>query len=412
MSQDTFTEVTRRSWGSRLGGAFKGILVGLVLIVVGLFVLFKNEGRAVRRARALDHGSSAVVSVGADRIDPANEGALVHVSGMVETDDILTDPQFGISARALHLRRNVEMYQWHERSSSTTEKKVGGSTETTTTYSYEKDWSERAIGSSGFKKPEGHRNPGAIPFENRIASASSASLGAFQLSPSLIGRMSTWTPVAVSGTSLLPETMRGRASLTSGGFYLGDDPSNPQVGDLRVTFEIVKPGLASIVARQGGASLGPWQARNGQTVELLRTGSVPAEAMFESAHSSNQLTTWILRLFGFVLILWGLRAILRPLSVMADVLPALGNLAEGGIRMFTLFLAGFMAFSTIGFAWLWYRPLLGLGVLLMAFGALLGVVTMVKRSRAAVRSAPAAPATEPQGDAHPKPPPPPPPPAG
>ena len=71
MAQDTFTEVTRQGWGSRLGGSLKGILVGFVLVGAGIVLLFFNEGRAVKRAKALDHGSAAVVSVAATSVDPA-----------------------------------------------------------------------------------------------------------------------------------------------------------------------------------------------------------------------------------------------------------------------------------------------------------------------------------------------------
>ena len=31
----TYTETTQTSWGSRLGGAFKGIVAGIVLLVAG-----------------------------------------------------------------------------------------------------------------------------------------------------------------------------------------------------------------------------------------------------------------------------------------------------------------------------------------------------------------------------------------
>ena len=129
---------SRGSWGSRLGGSLKGIFVGFVLVGAGIVLLFLNEGRAVKRAKALDPGSAAVVSVAAASVDPANEGKLVHLTGTATTDEILMDPEFAISAQALHLRRNVEMYQWEQTSESKTEKKVGGGTETTTTYSYRK----------------------------------------------------------------------------------------------------------------------------------------------------------------------------------------------------------------------------------------------------------------------------------
>ncbi len=46
---DTFNEVSRQSWFSRLGDAVKGIVFGVVLVGLSLAVLFWNEGRAVKR---------------------------------------------------------------------------------------------------------------------------------------------------------------------------------------------------------------------------------------------------------------------------------------------------------------------------------------------------------------------------
>ena len=151
MTPDQVTRVTRRSWGSRIKGSIGGIFVGLLIAVIALVVLFFNEGRAVKRHKALKEGAREVISVAAGSVDPANEGRLVHLSGLATTQETLSDPEFGISVRAIHLDRSVEMYQWLESSSSTTEKKVGGSTETTVTYTYTRGWSDRLVDSSQFE---------------------------------------------------------------------------------------------------------------------------------------------------------------------------------------------------------------------------------------------------------------------
>ena len=106
MPEGGVTEVTRQSWFSRLGGAFKGVLFGFILILLGLWLLFWNEGRTVRRAKALDEGAGVVTAVAADRVDTANEGRLVHLSGTAATFDVLQDEVFGVRENAIRLERS------------------------------------------------------------------------------------------------------------------------------------------------------------------------------------------------------------------------------------------------------------------------------------------------------------------
>jgi hypothetical protein len=163
MAEDSYTEVTSRSWGSRLGDSLKGIGVGLLLICVGVVALWWNEGRAVDRARALEEGAGQVISIDAGRIDQTYEGKLIHLSGHAITEESLSDPDFGVRAQAIKLRRVVMMYQWKEHSHSETKEKLGGGSETVTTYTYDKGWDSSVIQSSGFKKPTGHQNPATCP---------------------------------------------------------------------------------------------------------------------------------------------------------------------------------------------------------------------------------------------------------
>jgi hypothetical protein len=52
MTRDRFSEPSRESWFGRIGGAIKGVLVGLTLFLVAFPILFWNEGRAVRTYRS------------------------------------------------------------------------------------------------------------------------------------------------------------------------------------------------------------------------------------------------------------------------------------------------------------------------------------------------------------------------
>ncbi|MCD6454362.1 MAG: hypothetical protein J7L62_03575 [Candidatus Aminicenantes bacterium] len=135
MAQDRYTEVTKESWFKRLGNAFKGILFGFLLIGISFVLLFWNEGRAVKTMKTLKEGKGIVVPIRADKLDPENNGKLVHVTGKATTEEILEDSVFNVSIRAIKLKRVVQMYQWKKVVTSKTKKKLGGETETVKTYS-------------------------------------------------------------------------------------------------------------------------------------------------------------------------------------------------------------------------------------------------------------------------------------
>ena len=120
---DQFSEVTSESWFGRIGNSIKGILFGIILIPVAVFLLYWNESRAVTNEKSLKEGDAAVVSVSADAVSPTNNEKLIHVSGSWKRTILpvpVRDPMFAVSANALRLGRDVTMYQWKEEVKSDT----------------------------------------------------------------------------------------------------------------------------------------------------------------------------------------------------------------------------------------------------------------------------------------------------
>jgi hypothetical protein len=114
------------------------------------------------------------------------------------------------------------------------------------------------------------------------------------------------------------------------------------------------------------------RTKAGGSIALLRTGLHSADAMFQAAQQGNTRTTWIFRLAGFVVMFIGLGMVLRPLSVLADVLPFFGNIVAAGTTVIAGLVSAALTFITIAVAWITYRPLLGIGILLVA--GVLGVI--------------------------------------
>lgn len=381
MSQDRFTEVTKQSWFSRIGGAIKGILVGLMLFILAFPLLFWNEGRAVKTYKTLKEGGSIVVPVAAASVDPSNAGRLIHVTGLANTQATLTDPVFAVSAKALKLKRTVEMYQWQENSSSETTKKLGGGTETVTEYSYSREWSGRPVNSDNFKNPAGHRNPDSMPYGSAEQTADRITLDAFTLSPSLVSKISSFEPLLIASDTPLPNAIKKTGQVYDSGFYIGPDAANPQVGDIRVKFAMVKPVDVSVIAKQTGNTFEPYIAKARGTIELLQVGIHSADAMIQAAQDSNTMLTWLLRLGGFICMMMGLNLFLRPLSVIADVVPIAGTIVGAGAGLIAFLVAAPITLITIGIAWIFYRPLIGITLIVIAVGLMLALKGKLKSAK-------------------------------
>ena len=395
------TETTTEGWGSRLGSSIKGVLVGGLMFLAGFPVLFWNEGNAVKTARAIDEGEGACVSLESNAaIDQEMNGKLVHMSGKADTKDVLTDDTFGISVTAIHLQRSVEMYQWIEESKTTEKKKVGGSVERTTTYTYKKDWMPTAIDSSGFKE-QGHDNPGVMEFESQKMQAANVTFGAFRLNESQIDHIGSAKQYAFptgfvckvervkvqGGTIYVPNAETRNNALNT-----RDVASQTRIGDMRVTFRVVYPHEISLIAKQHGDTFVAYTAKNGKKLSYIEDGVKDAAEMFETARTNNAIMTWLIRVGGFLMMFIGLSMVFKPLSVLADVLPILGDIVEMGMGLVAGLIALICALVTIAIAWLFYRPVLG--IILLAVAGFFGWKLFQRRkaAKAAKAASGAAPA--------------------
>lgn len=381
---DTYTVTTHQSWFSRIGNSFAGALIGVAVVGVALVFLFWNEGRAVTTARSLEEGSHAVVSVASNRADPANEGKLVHVNGPLSTGERPADPAFGISAEGVRLVRRVEMYQWRESSRSESQKKLGGGEDTVTTYTYDRSWEDSPVNSSEFKQPNGHANP-SMNIQDETFGVDAAKLGAFDLHKPALDAIS-WTekqPVTGDQLAAIKAAHGGttRVSVADGGIYLGWNPSAPAVGDYRIRYERVPLGEASMIARQDGSTLNAYQTRAGDRLLLAARGAVPADQMFADAVTGNTILTWVLRAVGFLVLGIGFALILAPVGVLADVIPLLGSIVRMGTGSIALLLTFVTGSAVIALAWLWYRPLVALGILAVGLLAGFGLARLFRRKK-------------------------------
>jgi hypothetical protein len=368
---DQFTAVANISWFTRVKDAFAGMVFGVAFFLAAFPLLFWNEGRAIKTAKSLTEGSSAVVSVGADRVDPANEGKLVHVTGLATTSEALGDPIFGVSAAALRLRRKVEMYQWNEQTETKTENQIGGGQVKHTVYTYQKQWSDHAVPSGSFHEAS-HDNPAALPYASQDLDSAKTTLGAFALSDSLLRQLNDFSPLAVTGDAAqhLSADLQGKLKPAAGSYFQGVDPAIPQVGDVRVSFMVVGPETISVVSKQFGSTFEPYATQAGRDLDMVEAGAHSAPEMFKTSMEQNQMLTWILRFAGFFAMFIGLALLFQPLVVLADILPFLGWIVGAGRTMLAFTVSAAFSLVTIAAAWIAYRPVIGGGLLVVALAFL------------------------------------------
>ena len=383
MSNDSVSVTSSQSWLGRIGGAIVGVLFGIILFLLAFPLLIWNEGRAIKRAKTLEFGSRSVISVPASPIDSANNGKLVHITGETAAAGPAEDPIFGVSAPVIKLLRNVEMYQWKEDQKSETQKKLGGGEETVTTYSYQKTWSSSLIDSGEFHKEDGHQNPGEMPVSTETFIADDVTVGDYSLPDSLTDLIGNYQAFPVKNKPDLDEPIQ----VVNGGYFIGKNPKEPVIGDLRINFEVAKPGPVSIVAAQNGRTFEEYEVKGLGSIELLEDGTHNADSMFATAQQTNTVITWLLRLGGFFLMFIGIALITKPISVFADVIPFLGNIAEFGLGLMGLLIAVPLSLTTIALAWLAYRPLIGVPLLLLAIGSLVLGIKALRKKKAALKPA-------------------------
>ncbi|HEY2737955.1 MAG TPA: TMEM43 family protein, partial [Thermoanaerobaculia bacterium] len=273
-----------------------------------------------------------------------------------------------------------------------TRKKLGGGTETTKTYTYTKEWAAEPIDSSRFQRAEGHENPGAFPFEGATVIADPVKVAAFTMSKEQIDKLTDATDLKVGADAAdnLPEDAKDKLKVADGRFYMGDNPSTPVLGDVRISYSTVNPSAVSLVGVQTGESFSPFQAQAGDAILLVEEGTHTAPEMFKTAQDQNAVLTWILRAVGFFVMFLGIFMVFRPIAVFADVLPFFGSMLGAGVGIFAFLLAAVLSFVTIAVAWIFVRPLLGITLLVLAGGALFWLIKK-GRAKKAQRAAVVAP---------------------
>ena len=148
--------------------------------------------------------------------------------------------------------------------------------------------------------------------------------------------------------------------------YFGRVPGSPEVGDVRVTFEKVVPAKVTVMAVVDGDSFKPYKAKNGKRFQTLVMGKKSGDEIIDAEKEANNMILWALRILGVMLIIAGLKGIFGFLETILKVVPFIANIFGWGVGVVCTVIGVVWSLIVIALAWLFYRPLLGIGLLVLA----------------------------------------------
>ena len=408
-----YQETKTTGYGTRVGNSFKSILSGIVLIIGATILLWWNEGRAVKTADMLEDAQGACVEMpNPDKKSAEFEGELVCATAMATTDEVLTDSQFGISENAIGLSRKVEYFQWVEHADEQKEDKLGGKEVTTTTYTYTQEWVSSPVNSGNFKDPEYQgKNYTWTQVENQDLYAEKVTFGAYVLNEALIHSISSTEAVELNISESVLEALnksvadtyavrKGLPTTTAtepapavadsvktvvpdsitqdnkvdleyihqvgNMLYYGRSANAPEIGDVRITFEKTVPAKVTIVSQVDGNTFKPFTASNKKKFQTLRMGKKTIEEIFEEENEANSMWTWVLRIVGILLVISGFKGLFGFLETVLKVVPFLSSIFAFGVGIICSIVGFVYSLIVISLAWIFYRPVLGIILLVIA----------------------------------------------
>ena len=421
-----YQEQRTTGYGTRVGNSFKAIGTGFILFCIGTALLWWNEGRTVKTEKMLEEvGGSYVEMENPNKKDASLDGELICGTALATTEDSLSDNQFGVGAKAIALHRRVEYYQWVEDSKESSEDKLGGKEVTTTTYTYSKKWVSQPIESSEFKDPAyQNKNTVLTTVEESEQYAENVKFGAYQLNETLIHQISSregldlninedllkeldknaqvayerfygvkksakQTVEQLAETTVLSDSAKAVADslkavndsiiknavnkkdleyvhLAGNVLYFGRVPGSPEVGDVRVTFEKVVPAKVTVMAVVDGDSFKSFKAKNGKRFQRLVMGKKSGDEIIDIEKETNNMLLWVFRIFGVMLVIVGLKGIFGFLETILKVVPFIANIFGWGVGVVCTILGLVWSLIVIAIAWLFYRPILGITLLVIA----------------------------------------------
>lgn len=335
---NSFTTSTTTGYGTRIGKSFVGVLLGIVMFFGSFVLLFWNEGRTDLSSIAK---TAIELPAGAASTDAAVQGKLVSASGVVTSNEELTDDLYLQPGKYLAVDRKAEMYAWVETKSEKSHTNVGGSETTDTTYDYAMEWTSDPQPSTAFQYPEDHENPD-VTVPSDTFTVGTLTVGAYEVTGDV--DLPPTTPLSLKKDLV---ALGGGAKLSGDYVFLGTGTvMSPKLGDTRISYSVLNAGFdGTVFGKLASSKITKSVDADGN--ELFRVFPGSRDEAIATLHSEFVTMGWVWRVVGFLLMWFGLAGVLGPISTLLDILPFLGSTSRFLVSVVTFPIALVLTVVTV-----------------------------------------------------------------
>ena len=365
MASNSTAKNEKQGFFSKMSSSFSGIIIGFLLLIGGIFMLWTNEQKNVKNIKNVKELRDQVVDVSSTSVEDKYEGKLIATSGILEYNDAeIKDENFNVSVKTPTLKRIVEVYQWNEISAEEEGKDP----------TYEKIWSEKIIDSSEFTKKDGHSNPieESIPYESKeYYTEETLTVGKYILSSGFKKLLPANKNVGIEDGIELPE---GYKLYNNKYITNSEDPENPIVGNIRISFKKNNYKEVSVLGKQSGDTITEYTTKKNTNILRLAEGETNGTGLINNIESANNMTKWLSRICGTILIIIAVGSILGPITTLIGYIPFLGKIVNSMIGVVSFLIGLSISLVIIAIAWFAARPIVSIVLIVIIAGLIAGLI--------------------------------------
>lgn len=349
-----------------------GILGGILLIIIGIGLLWWNEGRTVKTQKGINEAKNNYIQVKSDKVDSKNDNKLVATNGKLDLSysSELLDLDFNIKVLSAKMVRVVEMYQWTE-DCTTDDNNVERC-------NYKKEWKDSLIDSSNFKK-SGHDNPGSMPYESKVYLGDNVKMGEYNLPDSLLNDLST--KQTKSQSELTEEYANAiEGYIVSGEYITNQSGDTPVIGNVRIAFKYNNSDSVSVLGVQTNSTFTKYVSKNGTKIFRIKEGTHTGDVIIQDLVDENNMFKWIFRLVGTLFVIIGIGSIFSPINKIANFIPLVGGAVSLVTGLISLLAGLALSLIVIALAWFRFRPLLSISLLIIVALLIVALIMIKKKN--------------------------------